>query len=112
MEYVYQILEREISDLTDAISNCDELEKKAELIGNKVLIEHSVKLLKKCDDYGVFAGSIFTKLPQKLCDTPSSEYRIIEDGEVDDPQYWTEVNIEGKEFNCVRLGEGDVVIEN
>ena len=60
---------------------------------------------------GIAAGSIFTKLPQKQCDSPSSEYRIIEDGETDDPQYWKEVKIKNKQFNCVRLGEGDVVIE-
>lgn len=111
MEFVYQILEKELSSLVEKIPGCDSLEMKAKLIGNKNLIEHSIKLLKKCDKHGIAAGSIFTKLPQKQCDSPSSEYRIIEDGETDDPEYWQEVAIENKQFNCVRLGEGDVVIE-
>jgi hypothetical protein len=104
MEIVYQILENELSSFVEKISSCDNLEEKAELIGNKNLIEHSIKLLKKCDSYGIVAGSIFTKLPQKHCDSPSSEYRIVEDGETDDPQYWQEVNIENKQFNCVCSG--------
>lgn len=111
MEIVYQTLEKERLSLVKQISSCDSFDKKAALIGNKNLIEHSIKLLKKCNEYGVTAGSTFTKLPQKQCDSPSSEYRIIEDGETDEPQYWQEVNIENKQFNCVRLGEGDVVIE-
>ncbi|MBQ4810297.1 hypothetical protein J8M20_03075 [Pseudoalteromonas luteoviolacea] len=111
MEFVYQILEKELLSLVEEISKCDTLEEKVELIGNKNLIEHSISLLKKCDKHGISAGSIFTKLPQTQCDSPSSEYRIIEDGETDDPQYWQEVKIDNKQFNCVRLGEGDVVIE-
>ncbi len=111
MEYVYQILAKEILALVDELPRCNDIEKKAELIGNKNLLEHAIKLLKKCDQHGIYAGAIFTKLPKKLSDTPSSEYRIIEDGEKDDPQYWQEVVIEGKPDNSVRLGEGDVVIE-
>ncbi|MEJ2609554.1 MAG: hypothetical protein P8179_05550 [Candidatus Thiodiazotropha sp.] len=111
MEYVYTLLEKELTLLTQEISNCDSLKKKAELIGNKNLIEHSIKLLKKCDSNGISASSIFTKLPPKLCDSPSSEYRIIEDGETDDPKYWQEVKTAGKHFNNIRLGPGDVVIE-
>ncbi|ABC30711.1 hypothetical protein HCH_03994 [Hahella chejuensis KCTC 2396] len=111
MEYVYKTLEKEISALIEETLLCDTVERKSELTGNKGLLEHAIKLLKKCDEHGVYAGSIFTKLPRKRCDSPSSEYRVIEDGETDDPQYWREVTIEGKQFNCVRLGEGDVVIE-
>lgn len=66
---------------------------------------HSVKLLRKCDENGICAGALFTKLPQKKCDTPSSEYRIIEDGETDNPQCWQEVEIENKKYGHVRLGE-------
>ena len=111
MEYVYKILETELEALKEKIRSCTNLEQKAELIGNKNLAEHSLKLLKKCEANDIRAGSIFTKLPLKKCDTPSCDYRIIEDGETDDPAHWYEVEIEGKQFGNVRLHEGDVVIE-
>ncbi len=111
MEYVYKLLENEIDSLLKEIACCKEIEVKAELIGNKNLLEHSLKLLKKCEENDVRAGSIFTKLPAKLCDTPSCDYRIIEDGETDDQKYWYEVKIEGKKIENVRLHEGDIVIE-
>ena len=111
MDYVYKLLEDEISKTVLAIQSCIEIPEKAELIGNKNLLEHSLNLLKKCEEYDVRAGSIFTKLPQKQCDSPSCDYRIVEDGETDDPKYWYEVKLEAKKFGNVRLGEGDVVIE-
>ena len=111
MEHVYKILESELVTLEERISSCSEIGEKAELIGNKNLVEHSIKLLKKCEEFDIRASSIFTKLPPKQCDTPSCEYRIIEDGETDDPTNWYEVKVEGKQFGHVRLGTGDVVIE-
>lgn len=111
MEYVYKTLENEISHLVEEITQCSDVEKKAELIGNKILLEHSINLLKKCDEYGVCAGSLFTKLPPAKVSTPSSDYRVVEDYESDDSKYWKEVTIESRPFKCVRLSEGDVVIE-
>ena len=111
MEYVYKILENDLKTLNKQISVCTNIEEKAELIGNKNLIEHSIKLLKKCEANDISAGSIFTKLPPKQCDTPSCDYRIIEDGETDNPAHWYEVQIKSKQYGCVRLHEGDIVIE-
>lgn len=111
MDYVYKLLESEILKVVSDVQCCTDIEEKAELIGNKNLLEHSLKLLRKCEEHDVRAGSIFTKLPRKQCDSPSSDYRVVEDGETDDPKYWCEVKIEGKKFGNVRLGEGDVVIE-
>lgn len=111
MEFIYQILKKEVLRLEQQILNCHDLEEKAELIGNKILTEHSIKLLKKCDEHGIAADSIFTKLPQKITDSGSSEYRVVEDSETDNSQYWQEVKIEGKTSNCVRLNEGDVLIQ-
>ena len=111
MEYIYDLLENELNALIPQIKASESLEEKADLIGKKTLIEHSIRLLKKCDENGVCAGSLFTKLPSKICDSPSSDYRIIEDGESDDNKYWTEIEIKDKQFGNVRLGEGDVVIE-
>lgn len=111
MEYIYEFMEKELNSLQSQITTCEHLEQKAELIAKKTLVEHSIRLLKKCDKYGVCSGSIFTKLPSKICDSPSSDYRIIEDCETDDNKHWTEVEIKDKQFGNVRLGEGDVVIE-
>lgn len=111
MEYIYELMEKEINQLLSKIKTCESLELKAELIGNKTLLEHSISLLKKCEEHNICAGSIFTKLPKKICDSPSSEYRIIEDSETDDSKYWTEVEIEGRQYRNVRPGEGDVIIE-
>lgn len=111
MEFVYKLLEKESETLLEKITACVDIEEKAELIGNKNLLEHSIRLLKKCDEFDICAGSVFTKLPQKMCNSPSSEYRIVEDGETEDKKYWEEVQVNGKQFNCVRLSEGDVVIE-
>lgn len=111
MDIVYKTLEKERSKILEQISSCNNIEDKTELISNKKLIENAIQLLKKCHDYGISTNAIFTKLPQKQCDTPSSEYRIVEDGETDNPQHWHEVSIENKPFNHVRLGEGDIVVE-
>jgi hypothetical protein len=111
MEYVYRLLEEELETLTEKVKNCECLEEKSELIGNKILVDHSLNLLRKCEQHDIRAGSIFTKLPPKQCDTPSCDYRVIEDGETDDSKYWYEVEISGKQFGNVRLHEGDVVIE-
>lgn len=34
-------------------------------------------------------------LPEKRTTTPSSEYRLVEDHETDDPRYWKEVDLDG-----------------
>lgn len=77
MEYVYKILQAYLNSLKEKIAAYTELEKKAELIGNKNLVEHSLNLLQKCEANDIRAGSIFTKLPAKQCDTPSCEYSVV-----------------------------------
>ena len=111
MEYAYQVLENEISNLEKEISVESDLERKAELIGNKNILVCSVKLLKKCEQHEIWPTSIFTTLPAQECPTPSSDYRIMEDCESEDPQYWIEAKISKAQFGHVRLHEGDVVIE-
>jgi hypothetical protein len=111
MNYVYQLLETERDKLLGIIKKCENLEEKAELIGNKNLLEYSIALLKKCEEFDIKPKSIFTKLPVQLCQSPSSEYRIVEDCETEEPKWWVEAKIKGRRFNCVRLHQGDVVIE-
>ena len=111
MDYIYKLLEKEKTRLLETIKECSDLEKKAELVGNKNLIEYSLYLLKKCEQFEIKPKSIFTKLPKQVCQSPSSDYRIVEDCETDDPKWWIEAKIESKRLNCVRLHQGDVVIE-
>ena len=47
-------------------------------------------------------------LPWTETQSPSSEFRIIEDHESDDPNHWTEIKIKGKEF---RPSPGDLIIQ-
>lgn len=111
MDYIYELLENEKKKVLDLIKHCENLEKKAELIGNKNLIDYSLALLKKCDEFGVKPKSIFTKLPEQTCQTPSSEYRIMEDCETEERKWWVEAKIKEKKHDCIRLNQGDVVIE-
>ena len=84
---------------------------KAELIAQKQQLQAALSLLSKCAQYGVTSAANFTRLPEQQCNTPSSEYRVIEDCESDEPSDWCEVECLEKPFNHVRLGPGDVVIE-
>ena len=111
MNYVYHHLEKERDRLVSKIKVCEDLETKAELIGNKNLVEYAINLLRKCEDFDVKPSSIFTKLPEQACQSPSSDYRIMEDCETEDSKCWVEAKVEGRQFNQVRLNQGDVVIE-
>jgi hypothetical protein len=110
MEYVYQLLSNEIDHILEQIKGCPNIEEKTVLIGNKNLLNYSIRLLKKCEEYEIKPSSIFTQLPAQKCQSPSSDYRIVEDCETEDPQWWVEVEIEVRNFHHVRLHEGDVVI--
>jgi hypothetical protein len=111
MDFIYNLLEIEKEKVLDLIKQCTDSETKAELIGNKNLIEYSLSLLKKCEEFDIKPTSIFTRLPVQTCQSPSSEYRIMEDCETEDRKWWVEAKIKDKQFDCVRLHQGDVVIE-
>ena len=111
MNYVYNHLEKERDRLGSEIQACKDLKTKAELIGNKNLVESAINLLRKCEDFDVKASSIFTKLPEQVCQSPSSDYRIMEDCETENSEHWVEAKVEGRQSNQVRLNQGDVVIE-
>ncbi len=112
LEYVYQLFSKELAHVREQIEECRDLEQKATLIGNKNLLNYSIKLLKKCEKYGIHPNSIFTQLPAQKCESPSSDYRIVEDCETEDRRWWVEVNVEiGGTLFDVRLHGGDVVIQ-
>jgi hypothetical protein len=109
--YVYKLLQEKSSSLEKLILESKNNSEKAELIGNKNLIKYSIEMLKKCNKYNISPSSVFTQLPKRICQSPSSSYRIIEDQESDNKNDWVEVHIENKQFNRIELGDGDITIE-
>jgi len=70
--------------------------------------KQAVKWLKNGQQYNINPKSNITELPPTLVQTPSSEYRIMEDSESDDRSTWVELKIKDQEF---RLRGGDIIIE-
>lgn len=108
MDYVYKVLQKEEEKINEMIQVDLETQKKAELIGKKNLIQYSISLLKKCDLYDIKPRSVFWRLPERLCESPSSEYRILEDCETEKREHWHEVLFDGKR---IRLRHNDIIIE-
>ena len=102
---VYTLLTFEVNRTVEELKSVTDLETKASLIEYKNQIDYSLSLLKKCEEFDIRPSSIFNKLPIQKTRTPSSDYRIVEDHETDDQNYWTEVDFD------LRLHEGDVIIE-
>ena len=109
LEYLYSMLESEIERLANALRGCSSREDKATLVTRIDQVRFGARLLKKCEEFGVLPNSDFTRLPQQTCQTPSSEYRVMEDIESDERRYWVEATKEGG--RQLRLQQGDVVIE-
>ncbi|MCW8875639.1 MAG: hypothetical protein OQJ89_12235 [Kangiellaceae bacterium] len=74
---IYELMEKEINELLSKIKTRESFELKADLIGNKTLLEHSIRLLKKCDEHNICAGSVFTKLPKKICDLSTELLKMV-----------------------------------
>jgi hypothetical protein len=70
-------------------------------------IDHALGLLKLCVRYGLQPTSTVTVLPRQGTETPSSEYRVFEDHESDNPSCWTEVEANGVP---VRVHGGDLLV--
>jgi hypothetical protein len=80
----------------------------ADLINLKTEIELAVGRLELCEKWGIYPKSIIRALPQQKCQTPSSDYRIVEDCETNDRQWWLEADFDGQQF---RFHQGDLIIE-
>ncbi len=70
-------------------------------------VEHGIGCLRLCDVYNIGPNSTIVELPAQTCQTPSSEYRILEDCETEDRKYWVEPKVHGKP---IRLNQGSKVI--
>ena len=104
-------MENERDRVLASIQECVDVDRKAELIGNKILLEHSLALPRRCEEFDINPKSIFTRLPEQHCGAHSSDYRIMDDCETEDRKWWCEAKIEGRQFDRIRLSQGDVVIQ-
>jgi hypothetical protein len=59
-------------------------------------LDLAIDCLKLCERYGISPKSTVSRLPEPITRTPSSEFRVIEDHELDDRSAWTEVTIDGE----------------
>ncbi|WP_417761560.1 hypothetical protein [Shewanella sp.] len=109
-DYAQVTLQQALKEIVAQLQQPQSDAVKAQLVAQKQQLSAALHLLAKCEQYGVTATANFTRLPAQLCTTPSSEYRIVEDCESDDPRHWQELKIDDKPFNCVRLAPDDVVI--
>ena len=73
----------------------------------KIEIEHAVAVLSQAARLGLSGREESWTMPDCRTPTPSSEYRVVEDNETEQREYWTEVSIDGKR---VRLLPGDIVL--
>lgn len=62
----------------------------------KLELDRAIGCLRLCCEHGFAPDSRVLQLPDTLTRTPSSNFRIIEDHESDDRQYWTEVLVDGE----------------
>lgn len=70
-------------------------------------VEHAIGCLRICDINNIGPNSKVIELPTQIYQTPSSEYRIIEDCETEDRKYWVEPKVNG---DFIRLHQGSKVI--
>lgn len=79
----------------------------SEFIQEKRNIDQAIKWLKKGMQNQINPDWNIVRLPAQNTQTPSSEFRLVEDHESDDPTYWTEVKLDGREL---RPSPGDFLI--
>lgn len=59
----------------------------------KLQLDDAIRSLQFCQQHQITASAKVIKLPSTRTATPSSEYRIIEDHETEQRQYWTELSL-------------------
>jgi hypothetical protein len=70
-------------------------------------LDQAIKWLTIAESFSLDPNSRIIIFPDPETQTPSSEYRIVEDHESDNKQYWTELKINTKE---IRPSPGDLLI--
>ena len=103
----YDMVIRQLESNIDDLINELRVNKNEELLNKKLQFSMAVEWLKKGMRFQIHPKSKVKVLPEQKTMTPSSEYRIIEDHESDNKEYWTEVRPNGEEL---RPSPGDFVI--
>jgi hypothetical protein len=85
------------------------VEQKAEHIGLMNRIETAMARLKLCEKHDIYTGAWICVLPPVAYQNAIPEYRVVCDGESDNPAHWKEVSFEKR--GIVRLTGGDIVIK-
>ena len=99
------ILKKRIAEIITELK----IHKTPELLAEKKALDMAINWLKKGDLYNIDITKEIVQIPENKTNTPSSEFRIIEDHESDDKRYWEEIKIDG---NIVRPLPGSWLILN
>ncbi|MFL0798777.1 MAG: hypothetical protein K6L73_14945 [Cellvibrionaceae bacterium] len=95
---------KEWQDELQRKADFDSIEAKANHIGLINEIDLAIKRIEICEKWEIFPKSIIKELPS----TEVTEYRIMDDGESDNIQYWHEVKFE--DGKSISLSGGDLVV--
>lgn len=68
----------------------------ASALALKLELDVAIRLIETCERHGVADPARVLALPAQRTRTPSSEFRVVEDHESDDPMAWTEVTVGGQ----------------
>jgi hypothetical protein len=81
---------------------------KSEALRLKLQLDDAIGCLRPCERYQITPNALVVRLPDPQTNTPSSEFRIIEDQETDQREKWIEVMIDG---SPIRPLPGSLLIE-
>lgn len=101
---IEEILKKMISIITNSIKNSSS---KSRLIAKKKEFESLLRLLNWAKKNEIVAGQIVYTLPANIINSPSSNYRIVDDCETDDQTQWIELTIDNEKLF---LTAGDKII--
>ncbi|MEM6845239.1 MAG: hypothetical protein AAF632_23705 [Bacteroidota bacterium] len=104
----YSFVIRELTKLREIVIEDLRTSKSQELTHRKSEIDLAIKWLIRGQEFDVHPKSKIIELPYKKVQTPSSEYRIVEDCESDNPDLWMEVQVDGE---SIRPLPGSLIIE-
>ena len=102
-QYIIKILQLESDKVIEKLRKDNALE----FVNEKRNIDNAIKWLKKGMENQINPDLNIITIPKQTTETPSSEFRLIEDHESDDKKYWTEVKLNDTSLRPV---SGDFLI--
>lgn len=104
--HMEQVIARLRAWLEDSIQALSEGTDKGAALTRKLDLERAIACLELCELHRVDPRGKVVLLPDPETSTPSSEFRVIEDHESDEPQHWVEILVDGEP---VRPSPGDAI---